>query len=324
MFKKTIHFIKYNNLTVLILLGFFLLGSSVFAQTETGQELIGDKQISYEGVDNTLLLQADLDNLDMDFKIESITEDDKFYYVTYTFINLEPINQAWQYQLREKVRKVSKKVKLDLGKYLAEQLKQEYDESIKQLKAEKSKAEVDGESEVIEVVEYSGLIGKTLEIAGAVFSGYEPVKKNKLPSPSSPSFLNTARELVDDSENGTANVFDDLSNVYDEYISDNDSDLDNIFGGADNCPEINNPEQTDTDGDGLGDACDSDSSNPASDLENPEAEVIDDENQEVEIIELPTGDQEPETESPALENQETPAEAPVFESEEAPVENTTN
>lgn len=37
-----------------------------------------------------------------------------------------------------------------------------------------------------------------------------------------------------------------------------DGDSDGVFDFADNCPLVSNPSQTDTDGDGLGDACDSD------------------------------------------------------------------
>lgn len=41
----------------------------------------------------------------------------------------------------------------------------------------------------------------------------------------------------------------------------NDSDGDGIPNNTDNCPDVANPEQTDTDTDGAGDACDTDDDN---------------------------------------------------------------
>jgi len=37
-----------------------------------------------------------------------------------------------------------------------------------------------------------------------------------------------------------------------------DTDGDEVMDSEDNCPDISNPDQADTDGDGMGDACDSD------------------------------------------------------------------
>ena len=169
MFKKFIHFIKYNNAMVLILALFFIVASGVFAQTEIGQEFIGEKTAHIEGRDNTLLLEADLDNFQMDFKIENIEEDNEYYYIKYTSLDLLEHEDAWQYQLNEKIRKVSKKFKGDLGEYMAEELKEEYDARIKTLKEEQTRALLQGKETRVEITEYSGLIGKTLDIASKIF-----------------------------------------------------------------------------------------------------------------------------------------------------------
>ncbi len=267
MYKSFIHFIKYNNLTVLIVLAIFLISGGAFAASPTGQDIIGSEQTRLEGMDSTLLLAADLDNLAMDFKIEKIEQDQDFYYITYTFIDLTILENAWQYQLKERIKKVSKNLDQDLGVYLAGEFKEEYDARIRDLKEEKEKARNSGEQTRFEITEYSGLIGQTLDLAAKVFPGYEPVKKEELPSP---EILTPPTPPLQGGQTGqTAGPADNLTDIYNDFITLNDPDLDSVFAGADNCPNVFNPDQIDTDADGIGDVCDDinyvDNSQPAVD-----------------------------------------------------------
>ena len=253
MFKRFIHFLQYNNLTVIILALVLLLGASAFAATDAGQAAIGGQVTRVEGTDNTLLLAAVPDAMNFDFKIEKIEQDADYYYVTYTLLNLVKEDNAWQYELQEKNRKVTKNIKQDLGAYLAEEFKQERDALVRDLKEEQAKAIETGEQTREEVTEYTGLIGKTLDVVANIFPEYEPVKKRELPSPDF-----TAFGLSASSTPGSAGLPDNLTAIYNNYVNQNDPDQDNIFGFVDNCPMISNPDQADADGDGVGDACDID------------------------------------------------------------------
>ncbi|MDD5072055.1 MAG: hypothetical protein PHQ42_04980 [Patescibacteria group bacterium] len=81
MFEKILNFIKYNNATILIIGLALVFGASALA-SEAGQAALGQKQTTIEGTDNTLLLAADLESFDMDYKIEKIEEDEEMYYIT--------------------------------------------------------------------------------------------------------------------------------------------------------------------------------------------------------------------------------------------------
>ena len=211
MLEKILHFIKYNNATVVILAVILLLGGGALA---AGPENIGQKQTSIEGVDNAALLAVDLTAFNMDFKIENVQQDEKYYYVTYGFLDLTQADNLWQYQLSQKTQKVSKKIKQDVGEYMAKFMAKHYEARVRELKQEKSLAESAGEQKRVEVTEYSGLIGKTLNLAAKVFPGYEPVKKRELPAPILARPETPPTPL---SEGGQS--ADNLTRIYNDYIA---------------------------------------------------------------------------------------------------------
>ncbi|MDD5071820.1 MAG: hypothetical protein PHQ42_03740, partial [Patescibacteria group bacterium] len=279
------------------------------------------KQTTIEGTDNTLLLAADLESFDMDYKIEKIEEDEEMYYITYTYLDLLLVDNAWQYQFKESVRRVSKKSKLDLGIYLAEELKEEYEARVRELKGAQAKARSAGEEKRLAVTEYSGLIGATLDLAAKVFSGYEPIKKEEL---SSPVTVESLRQTPTGKANLSPVGSDNLTQIYFDYISENDPDGDNIFNADDNCPDIYNPDQLDSDNDGIGDACEAEEAGSETEEGDIPAEEI------VEIIELPAeetaGDNEPTDEpAPAEETagDNEPTDEPAPAEETAPADNPT-
>jgi len=248
--KKIIFFLKYNNFSLFVVLIFFLAASGVFAQTEVGRDLIGQKTISVQGVDNALLLSADIAALNLNFEVEKIEESEQYYFITYTYLDFIEKDKSWQYQLQEKAMKVSKRQKQDLGEYLAEEFSELSAARKKDLLHAQELARDGGVSRRVEVEGYDGLIGRTLDVAARVFPGYEPFRGRELPSPTSFA-LKTVAPIASVNE-----VSDDLAATYNTYIAKQDPDGDNIFGNLDNCPTIINPLQEDMDIDNVGDACD--------------------------------------------------------------------
>ena len=209
--RKIIDFIKYNNATVIILAVALLLAGGALA---AGPEAIGGKRGSGGNIDNTLLLAADLDNFSLDFKIEKLEADDDYYYAVYSYLDLTVLDSAWQYQLNSRSQKISKKIQEDLGEYLAKFLAKHHQARVRQLRQEQRLANLAGNTKRVEVTEYSGLIGKTLDLAAKVFPGYEPVKKRRLPAP---EFIPPPPPLP--GEQNAASGADNLTQIYNDYLA---------------------------------------------------------------------------------------------------------
>lgn len=224
--QKIFHFIKYNNAAVIILAVALILGGGALA---AGPENIGQKQTRVEGVDNTALLAADLENFNMDFKIESIEQDEKYYYAAYSYLDLVVSDGAWQYQLNSKIQKISKKNKRDIGEYMAKFLAKHHEARTRELKFAKKQAESQGEQKRVEVTEYSGLVGKTLDLAAAIFPGYEPVVKRELPTPdfNIPSYNSPETPEIDN-----------LEQVYNDFVAEHPE----IFSASSTLEEIQTEE----------------------------------------------------------------------------------
>lgn len=252
MLEKFIHFLKYNNAAIIILAVILILGGAALA---AGPDAIGGKQTRIEGVDNTALLAADLDKFSMDFKIKNIEQDDAYYYVTYNYLDIAVVDNVWQYLLSETTRKISKKIKDDLGVYMTKTMAKHYEARIRDLRAEKARAESEGQQKRLEVTEYSGLIGRSLDLATKIFPGYEAVKKVELPAPD----FNLPTPMVKgraDLSAGASAQADNLTQIYKDYVAAHDRDSDGVLDAADNCPDAPNPDQADANGNGIGDACD--------------------------------------------------------------------
>ena len=282
MLEKILNFIKYNNATIIILAIILILGGGALA---AGPEGVGQKKVRLENIDNRLLIAADLGNFNMDFKIEKVEADADYYYATYSYLDLVILDQAWQYQLNSKTQKISKKIKQDLGEYLAGFLSKHRQARARQLKEERRLADLAGEQRRVEVTEYSGLIGKTLDLAAKVFPGYEPVKKRELPAPILAMPENPPTPLSAEGQSA-----DNLTQIYNNYIAEHPDLFNPPVAEATSTPEA-----------------------PTEPAPESVAEPIT-EPQSAEVIELPATE-------PAAEPAAEPAPEPV---ESAPTEVSTN
>lgn len=291
-------FMQYNNAFLAILvIGFVTFSGLAFASEEVRSETIGAKKVAEEGVDNALLLEADLENFKMDFEITGILEDDEQYLISYDYVDLDIADGAWQLIEKTATRRVKKPFRQDLGLYLARQLAQEESARLKILRTAQKEARNEGQTQLVQVTRYSGLIGKVLDVTNQVFPGYEPVKTITLPTPP------VNENLQARTQSGTA---DSMTTIYNGWVENNADKIQQLNGDTSN--------DTDEDGSTTDESADADAA-PAAE-ETAATETTTPEATETETSEAETAGPaeepatEPVAESPAAETNEadSPAE----------------
>lgn len=159
--QSIIGFIKYHNLVPIILGVVLLATASAFANEGVRNAVIGEEIIIENGIDNSLILVADLDNFDMALQIQNITEDNEKYYVDYAFRTIAIQDNRWQEVWREKRLAVSKKNlgDEDLVSYLMKELGQVVDNELAYLKEVQAIEREKGLQKIVASVKYTGLRG---------------------------------------------------------------------------------------------------------------------------------------------------------------------
>ncbi|GAG73461.1 unnamed protein product, partial [marine sediment metagenome] len=72
--------------------------ASAFANEDVRNAVIGEEIVTEQGIDNSQILTADLDNFDLAMTITNVSEDEKNYYVDYAFNTFGIENNVWQSQ----------------------------------------------------------------------------------------------------------------------------------------------------------------------------------------------------------------------------------
>ena len=179
IFQKVIQFVKYHNAFTIGLILIFIFGGTIFASDTAREAVIGKAVVERSGIDNTILLSADMNNFNFAMKIKNVFEDNKNYYIDYSYQTLAIKGDVWQ--------KVSKGDRLtvakdflgtrDLGLYAAEELGEVIDNQLVFLKKVQEKNKAQGETVIQETTKYTGLVGMVLNQKTKELPGYEVVMK---------------------------------------------------------------------------------------------------------------------------------------------------
>ena len=162
MLKKITNFIKYHNAFVIIITLVFAASFSALATSEDLRDkALGKKIITKSGIDNSMLLAADLENFDLEMKILDVGEDEDNYYLVYQFQTLGIQENVWQIILRQKELEISKKALAgqDLGLYAAEELGEVIDYELAYLKEIQENENKKGDDRIVQETKYEGLLG---------------------------------------------------------------------------------------------------------------------------------------------------------------------
>jgi len=205
-FQKIIHFIKYHNAFTIAAILIFAFSASVFASPAVREATLGKTVIEQEGIDNSALLSANLDNFNFRMRIDNVSQDEENYYVDYSYESLGINENIWQGIMRAETITVPKSMLLgkDLGLYITEELRETMESELAYLKEVQEKQKQKGKTFVVETTKYTGMIGLVMNPQTKVLSGYEPVVKpvkhepivenNKAPSQSEENIIDEGND----------------------------------------------------------------------------------------------------------------------------------
>ncbi len=171
----------------------FMGASATFAASPDARAAIVAQNTAVRSVDNTYLINTDFSAYDIGLKIQSVKEDDQWYYIDYSYNTVSIVDFVWKQVQESASMKVTKKelANKDLGLYVAEQLGQVADQKLAYLKEVQAIEKKNGMTQKIVATEYSGLIGQFLSTDEKKFDGYVPVKPPILAAGSDISLSNT-------------------------------------------------------------------------------------------------------------------------------------
>lgn len=180
MLRRFANFIQYHNgFTLLAVL--LVLGSGTALANDEVREQVGETLVSSEetvvSVDNSYIVQVNLNEVELTVQIAQVEEDDVSYYVTYEYEDIDLIEGRWVEVLKEDVLVVNKEQlgERDLGLHAAEELEELRQSRLSYLNEVQEIERSLGESEKKVERTYAGLVGRFLDADEETFDGYDPV-----------------------------------------------------------------------------------------------------------------------------------------------------
>jgi len=180
--QHIIHFIKYHNAFTIIFVIAFIATTSAFASEDVRNAVIGEEIVTMHGVNNSVIREVNLDNFDMQLYIQSVSENDEYYYVEYSFQTLAIVENEWREVTKEQTLKILKVDigERDVGLSITEELSEVVDREFAYLKEAQEDERTKGVQRLTASLEYTGLVGLALDLKNKVLSGEDLQEKPQL------------------------------------------------------------------------------------------------------------------------------------------------
>ncbi len=175
--KNLLKFLAYNN-AVPIAFGIVFLGAGgALAASPAVQQSVYNVSQTVQSIDNTRIVNADIDALPFTLQVSGVTEDQDNYYLAYTLSTIRLVEGVWQDTNEQKMLTVPKSGLRgeDLGLYASRQLAEVRDAERARLKETQSIEKKNGITLKVVATAYGGLVGQMFDPTSETFPGYTPV-----------------------------------------------------------------------------------------------------------------------------------------------------
>lgn len=178
-------FIRYNNTVPIVISLILLSGGGAFAATNPAlQAAVYDTEQSVTSVDTTYITSVNLERYPFKTRIASITEDEEWYYVSYTLDTITVVDAVWRDVTKNDVLRVNKTLLRggNLRDYIEVEFGQLRDREYRLLKETQAYERALGVTQKTVAREYRGLIGQFVRSDADTLPAYIPPPSRQDPN----------------------------------------------------------------------------------------------------------------------------------------------